>query len=52
MQGKEIETLVNNKLSPGTYMYEFDGSNLSRGVYIYKLVTGEFSDTKRMILVK
>lgn len=52
IQGKETATLVNDKLSPGTYSYEFDGSNLSSGVYIYKLVTGEFSDTKRMILIK
>jgi uncharacterized delta-60 repeat protein len=50
--GKEVSTLVNEKLSPGTYKVEFDGRRLSSGVYFYKLTAGEFTDTKRMMLVK
>lgn len=50
--GKEIATIVNEKQSPGTYEASFDGCNLSSGIYFYKLETNEFSDTKRMILLK
>jgi len=50
--GKEVVTLVNEKLSPGEYKVEFDGSGLPSGVYFYRLVAGEFTDTKRMMLVK
>lgn len=50
--GKEVKTLVNEKLSPGNYKVEFDGSNLTSGVYFYRLTAGEFTDTKRMMLVK
>jgi photosystem II stability/assembly factor-like uncharacterized protein len=50
--GKEIATLVNEKQSPGTYEVSFDGSNFSSGIYFYKLETNDFSDTKRMILLK
>ena len=50
--GKEVVTLVNEKLSPGNYKIEFDGSNLTSGVYFYRLVTDGFEETKRMILLK
>jgi photosystem II stability/assembly factor-like uncharacterized protein len=50
--GKEVETLVNHQLSPGTYEVDFDGSRLSSGVYYYKLETGDFTDTKKMVLIK
>ncbi|MBK8552297.1 MAG: SBBP repeat-containing protein [Ignavibacteria bacterium] len=50
--GKEVITLVNEKLSPGKYKVEFDGSGLTSGVYFYRLNAGEFTDTKRMMLVK
>ena len=54
--GKEVVTLVNEKQSatggPGTYQVEFDGSNLTSGVYFYRLTAGEFTDTKMMVLVK
>ncbi len=50
--GREIKTLVNEKLNPGTYEVTFDGSNLSSGVYFYKIRAGEYSETKRMILTK
>jgi hypothetical protein len=50
--GREVATLVNEKLSPGTYEVEFDGSNYSSGVYFYKLITTEFSETRKMVLIK
>jgi hypothetical protein len=50
--GKEIATLVNEQLLPGTYEVAFDGSKLSNGVYFYKLSTVNFTDTKRMLLIK
>jgi hypothetical protein len=50
--GKEVATLVNEKQSPGTYEVTFDGSSLSSGIYFYKLETENFSDIKRMVLIK
>ena len=50
--GKEITTLVNEQLQPGTYEVTFDGSNLSNGVYFYKLQTGNFLSIKKMLLIK
>jgi hypothetical protein len=50
--GKEIEKLVNEKQSPGTYEINFDGSNLSNGIYFYTLRSGDFTDTKKMVLMK
>lgn len=50
--GKEVANIVNEKLSPGTYETSFDGSNLTSGIYFYRLTTGNFVDTKRMILIK
>lgn len=52
MLGKEVASLVNSNLNPGIYKYEFDASNLSSGIYYYKLTTGDFSDTKKMMLIK
>ncbi|MBN8583823.1 MAG: T9SS type A sorting domain-containing protein [Ignavibacteria bacterium] len=52
MLGKEIETLVNENMKPGTYEVDFDGSKNSSGVYFYKLITGDFFETKKMILIK
>ena len=54
--GKEVATLVNDKLAPGTYEYEWDGSNYSSGVYFYKLIIDDasapLSITKKMVLMK
>ncbi len=50
--GKVISTLVNQPLNAGTYVVDYDASNLPSGVYFYKLVSGEFSESKRMVLVK
>lgn len=52
--GKEVTRLINDRLSAGTYEYSFsvNEKNLSSGVYFYKLTSGKFSETKRMVLVK
>jgi photosystem II stability/assembly factor-like uncharacterized protein len=51
--GKEVETLINEKLEPGIYEVEFDGNNLASGVYYYSLIVGDnIIDTKKMLLLK
>lgn len=50
--GKEVATLVNEKQSQGTYEVQFDGSKLTSGIYFYKLQAGDFSEVKKMILLK
>ena len=50
--GREIQTLVNEQLQPGSYEVTFDGSNLPSGIYFYQLRTGEFVETKKLILLK
>lgn len=50
--GKEVETLVNDNLSPGSYQIDWNASAVSSGVYFYKLETQGFVDTKKMLLVK
>jgi hypothetical protein len=56
--GREIQTLVNETLKPGSYEVTFDarqpglGSLLPSGVYFYKLTTEGFSETKKMLLIK
>jgi photosystem II stability/assembly factor-like uncharacterized protein len=50
--GREIAALVNEQLSPGSYEAEWDGSNYPSGVYFYKLTTADYTETKKMILLK
>ena len=50
--GKEIATLVNEKQSPGTYEVNWDGSAYPSGVYFYKLISGDFSETRKMLMIK
>lgn len=50
--GRKIAALVNKKQTPGRYKVEFDGSNLSSGVYIYNITIGTFEDSKQMQLIK
>ncbi len=50
--GREIKTLVNEYLNPGSYEVTFDGSNFASGVYLYQLRAGEFVVSKKMLLVK
>ena len=50
--GREIKTLVNEKLNAGRYEVNWDGSNYPSGVYIYKLVAEDFVNVKKMVLLK
>ena len=50
--GREVATLVNENLQSGTYYAEFNGSNLPSGIYFYTLTSGNFTATKKLILLK
>jgi hypothetical protein len=52
MLGNEVKTVVNEFKTAGTYSVNFDASSLSSGVYFYKIVAGDFTDAKKMTLVK
>jgi hypothetical protein len=52
IRGREVESIVNESLKPETYYRSFDGSNFSSGVYFYRIQAGDFSDTKKLILLK
>lgn len=51
-KGTEVQTLINNFQNEGEYEISFDAKNLASGIYYYKLSAGNFSDTKKMILLK
>lgn len=50
--GNEAAILVDKKQNAGSYEVEFDGSRLASGIYFYKLESGNFIETKKMILLK
>ncbi|MCZ7602859.1 MAG: T9SS type A sorting domain-containing protein [Melioribacteraceae bacterium] len=50
--GREVATLVNQKLQPGNHEVQFDASDLSSGMYFYKLTNGKFSEIKKLMLLK
>jgi hypothetical protein len=50
--GREAATLVNEKLKPGTYEVDWNGNDYPSGVYFYKLISEDFSESKRMVLIK
>lgn len=50
--GKEVGLPVNKELNAGTYNIDFDASGLPSGVYFYRLQTAEFTETKKMMLIK
>jgi hypothetical protein len=50
--GNEVAVLCNCQLKAGAYNAGFEGSKLSSGVYFYKLTSGDFTDIKKMMLVK
>ena len=50
--GEEVSTLVSDRLSAGSHTYEWDASNLSCGVYLYRLEAEGYFETRKMILMK
>jgi len=50
--GQKVATLVNETKTAGTYAVNFDASGLTSGIYFYKINSGSFSETKKMILLK
>ena len=52
MMGQEVAELVNEKLEPGRYGYEWNAKNVASGMYIYELRTDKFVSIKKMMLLK
>ncbi len=50
--GREIKTLLNKPMRPGEYEVEFDATGLPSGVYFYRLSSGSFSQTRKMVLLR
>ncbi len=50
--GREVATLVSEKLSAGVYAVKFETGGLASGIYLYRLTAGKFVETKRMLLLK
>ena len=50
--GCEVKTLINKSMRPGNYEIEFDGTDLPSGIYFYRLSSGGFAQTKKMLLLK
>ncbi len=57
IMGREVNVLVNEKLNPGTYEVDWNGMNManakvSSGVYFYRIIAGNFTEVKKMVMVK
>ena len=50
--GNEVNTLVNERQSAGNYEVNFDASNLASGIYFYRIQSGSFIQTKKLMLLK
>ena len=50
--GQEVAIILNQELSPGTYKANWNAANYPSGVYYYKLESGSFTETKKMVLIK
>lgn len=50
--GREVKTLVSGNVNAGSHSVEFDASKLNSGLYFYKLESGEYSEVRKMILIK
>ncbi|HEX3072658.1 MAG TPA: T9SS type A sorting domain-containing protein, partial [Ignavibacteriales bacterium] len=52
MLGREVAELINGEMEKGPHSVSFNGRNLSSGVYIYRLQSGSFTESKKMMLLK
>ena len=50
--GRKVETIVNEEKQPGEYEVNFNGNNLSSGIYFYRLTTGLYAQINKMQLLK
>ena len=50
--GREIATLAEGEIEAGTHTYQFSGANLASGVYLYRIISGNFVQTRKMVLQK
>jgi hypothetical protein len=50
--GKEVGTIVSEELSAGNYSRQWNASSLPSGVYYYRLQSGSFTDTKKLVLLR
>ncbi len=50
--GRKVATLVNKQQAPGNYSVQFDASNLPSGIYFYRLQSANFTQTRKMVLMK
>jgi hypothetical protein len=50
--GREVQTLVDQKMSPGSYETAFDANQMTSGVYLYRISAGNYSAEKKMMLNK
>lgn len=52
MLGRAVENILEGQLQPGTYQVDWNASKFASGIYFYRLIAGDFTNTKKMILVK
>jgi hypothetical protein len=52
IRGQEVALLVSEELHAGSHIFEFNGSDLASGVYLYRIKAGEYQDVKKMIFLK
>ena len=52
ISGEEVATLVNEYKNAGAYSIDFNASNLTSGIYFYKMITNDFIETKKMLMIK
>jgi len=50
--GREVETILNEQLNAGTYEADWNAAQFSSGVYYYKLSAGDYTETKKMLMIK
>lgn len=50
--GERVDVLISDELNAGNYNYNWDASHLTSGIYLYKLNSGSFTSTKKMLLLK
>ena len=50
--GREVAILVNEELKPGTYEAVWDAENFASGIYFIRLSAGDYTETKKMVLIR